>query len=93
MVNFSLEMEEPEGQVKRGTISALIQKEAKKISSPVMSDFLIAARRGFTEQVLQALKEGGSAKACSTDKVGYAIRVCQVINTRDHGPSCNATDT
>lgn len=57
------------GHVKGGTISDIIQKEAKKISSPVISDFLIAARRGFKEQVLQGLKEGGSRKACSTDKV------------------------
>ena len=65
-------MEEPSCNrrlVKGGTISDIIQKEAKKISSPVMSDFLIAARRGFTEQVLQGLKEGGSGKALSTDKV------------------------
>lgn len=75
-----------EGPIKSGSISALIQKEAKKISSPVLSDLLIAARRGFTEQVLQTLKEGGSAKACSTDKVGFAARVC---NISDHGPRCN----
>ena len=55
--------------VKGGLISESIQQQAKKLSSPVVSDFLIAARRGFTEQVLQALKEGGSAKASTADKV------------------------
>ena len=55
--------------VKKGAISEIIQKEAKKISSPALNDFLIASRRGFKDQVLEALKEGGSAKACSTDKV------------------------
>ncbi len=55
-------------QMKR-TIAESIQMQAKKLSSPVVSDFLIAARRGFMEQVLQALKEGGSAKASTTDKV------------------------
>lgn len=54
---------------KRGNISEVIQKQAKKISSPLVSDFLIAARRGFTGQVLQCLKEGGSGKSSSTDKV------------------------
>lgn len=56
-------------QTKRG-ISEEIVNQAKKIASPIVSDFLIASRRGFTEQVLQALKEGGSAKASTTDKVG-----------------------
>lgn len=56
--------------VKRGTISEIIQNQAKKISSPIMNDFLIAARRGFKEQVLQALKEGGSSNVASNvDKV------------------------
>ena len=53
--------------------------QAKKLSSPVVSDFLIAARRGFTEQVLQALKEGGSAKASTTDKVS---RTCKLQGCR-----------
>ena len=56
--------------IKRGSITEEIQKEARKVASPVVSDFLIAARRGFTEQVLLGLKEGGSAKALSQDKVG-----------------------
>lgn len=55
---------------KRGAIAETIQRQAQKISSPIMSDFLIAARRGFTDQILQALKEGGSAKANLSDKVG-----------------------
>jgi glycerol-3-phosphate responsive antiterminator len=58
-----------EGGLKKGNISQVIQQQARKISSPVVSDFLIAARRGFTDQVIQAIKEGGSARASSTDKV------------------------
>ena len=64
---------EGEKASKRGNISEVIQKQAKKISSPVISDFLIAARRGFTGQVLQGLKEGGSGKASSTDKVASQL--------------------
>lgn len=52
-----------------GLISESIQQQAQKISSPLLSDFLVASRRGFTSQVLQTLKEGGAAKANTTDKV------------------------
>lgn len=59
----------------RGPITESIQKQAKQMSSPVLNDFLIAARRGFTTQILQALKEGGAAKAGVADKVPSSTTV------------------
>ncbi len=52
-----------------GVISEEVQKEAKKHGSPVISGYLVAARRGFTTQVIQAIKEGGSQQANVVDKV------------------------
>ena len=45
------------------------QQQINKKGSPVVNDFLVASRRGFTAQVLEALKEGGSAAANTTDRV------------------------
>ena len=56
-------------EVGGGQIPEDVQKEAKKHASPVVSSFLTAARRGFTGQVIQALKEGGSEQAKTVDKV------------------------
>jgi len=56
-------------EVGGGQIPEEVQKEAKRHASPVASSFLTAARRGFTSQVIQALKEGGSEQANVVDKV------------------------
>ncbi len=72
---------------KRGNlISEEIQRQARKAASPVVNDFLIAARRGFTAQVLLALKEGGAAKVNSVDKVGNGG-----AGRGGNGPSSNCT--
>lgn len=64
-------MEAPEKQTvaRKGHISEELQQQAKKAVSPVVSEFLVAARKGFTQHVLQTLTEGGSAKAAVVDKV------------------------
>ena len=53
----------------KGHISEELQLQAKKAESPVISEFLVAARKGLTQHVLQSLEEGGSAKAATIDKV------------------------
>lgn len=58
-------------EVGGGVISDKVHKEANKHASPVVSGFLVAARRGFTTQVVQAIKEGGSHQANVVDKVGH----------------------
>lgn len=55
--------------VRKGHISQELQQQARKVESPVISEFLVAARKGFTQHVIQSLVEGGSAKAAVIDKV------------------------
>ena len=64
-------MESPEKQLttRKGRISEELQQQAKKIESPVANEFLVAARKGFTQHVLQSLTEGGPAQAATADKV------------------------
>lgn len=59
-------------EVGGGLIPEDVHKEAKKHESPVVSGFLAAARRGFTSQVVQAIKEGGSEQANMLDKVKWS---------------------
>ena len=58
--------------IRKGHISEELHQQAKKAASPVISELLVAARKGFTQHVLQTLtdQEGGSAKAAAiVDKV------------------------
>ena len=61
-------MEDPE-KPRKGRIPEELQQQAKKAESPIVSEFLVAARKGFTQHVIQSLTEGGSAKAAVIDKV------------------------
>ena len=56
-------------EVRGGLISEEVHREAKRHASPVICNFLVAARRGFTSQVIQGLKEGGAEHANTVDKV------------------------
>lgn len=64
-----MEVSEKQTVPRKGHISEELQQQAKKAVSPVISEFLVAARKGFTQHVLQTLTEGGSAKAAVVDKV------------------------
>lgn len=64
-----MEVSEKQTVPRKGHISEELQQQAKKAVSPVISEFLVAARKGFTQHVLQTLTEGGSAKAAIVDKV------------------------
>ena len=64
-----MESSEKQFATRKGRISEELQQQAKKAESPVASEFLVAARKGFTQHVLQSLTEGGSAQAAVTDKV------------------------
>ena len=56
---------------RKGRITEELQQQARKTESPVVSEFLVAARKGFTQHVIQSLRaEGGSGKAAVIDKVG-----------------------
>ena len=57
---------------RKGFISEDLHRQAKKADSPVVNEILIAARKGFTQNVLEVLKrkEGGAEHATVTDKVG-----------------------
>ena len=59
---------------RKGRITEELQQQARKTESPVVSEFLVAARKGFTQHVIQSLRaEGGSGKAAVIDKVGLYI--------------------
>ena len=77
-----MESTEKQFATRKGLISEELQQQAKKAESPVVSEFLVAARKGFTQHVLQSLTEGGSAQAATTDKVlctGICtMRMCNV---------------
>ncbi len=66
-----MDVSEKQTVARKGYISEELQQQAKKAVpvSPVISEFLVAARKGFTQHVLQTLTEGGSAKAAVVDKV------------------------
>ena len=52
----------------KGVIPEELQAQAKKAESPVVSELLVAARRGHAEQVVRLLREQPD-KATITDKV------------------------
>ena len=54
---------------RKGHISEELQLQAKKAESPVVSEILFSARKGYTTEVLRLLQEGGPEKASVTDKV------------------------
>ena len=64
-----MEAAEKQTVPRKGHISEELQQQAKKAVSPIISELLVAARKGFTQHVLQSLTEGGSAKAAAVDKV------------------------
>lgn len=73
--NSLMEASEKQTAARKGRISEELQQQAKKAESPVISEFLVAARKGFTQHVLQTLTEGGSAKAAVVDKVYLLTRI------------------
>jgi len=54
----------------KGHISEELQQQAKQRASPVVSQLLVSARKGFTEDVVRLLQEGGTSNAAIVDKVG-----------------------
>ena len=58
-------------QLRKGHIPEDLQLQARKAESPVVNELLVSARKGFSDHVLELLKEGGSAKTAATDKVIY----------------------
>ena len=64
--DFSL----PTGKgTKSGAIPENIQLQARKVDSPVVSELLVSARKGYTDVVLRLLQGGGAQVAAVTDKV------------------------
>ena len=59
---------EIEGKTEGGRIPYDIQQQARQKESPVISKLLVAARKGYTEQVLQLLHED-KKQAAIIDKV------------------------
>lgn len=56
---------------RHGYISEELQQAAKKAESPIVSELLVSARKGYTLEVCRLLQEGGGAqRAAITDKVG-----------------------
>lgn len=55
-------------EVRGGRITKDVQQQARQRESPVVSELLVAARKGFTEQVIQLLRQDPD-KAAVTDKV------------------------
>ena len=53
----------------KGHISEELQQQAKQRASPVVSQLLVSARKGFTEDVVRLLQEGGTSNAAIVDKV------------------------
>ena len=51
-----------------GRISEEVQQQARQKESPVVSELLVAARRGLTERVVQLMREDPN-NAALTDKV------------------------
>lgn len=64
--------EEKSGTAERrslgGRIPDDVQQQARQKESPVVSELLVAARKGLTERVVQLLQED-SSNAAVTDKV------------------------
>ena len=58
---------------KGGRIPEEVQRQARQQDSPVVSELLVAARRGQTEQVVRLLQQDPD-KASVTDKVSYPSR-------------------
>ena len=69
-----MEVSEKHSATRKGRIPEELQQQAKKAESPVINEFLVAARKGFTQHVVQSLTEGGSAKAATVDKVTSLAR-------------------
>ena len=49
----------------RGYIPEEVHEQANKIGSPVLSELLIAARKGITQQVVAGLAKGGGAQSAA----------------------------
>lgn len=75
-----MEVSEKPSATRKGRIPEELQQQAKKAESPVINEFLVAARKGFTQHVVQLLTEGGSAKAATVDKVVSTYSVQLIIN-------------
>lgn len=67
---------------RKGYISEDVHRQAKKIDSPVVNDILVAARKGDTYRVLQALgkREGGAEASAVVDKVGTMCEGCELVS-------------
>ena len=60
----------PPPQGRKGYIPEELQLQAKKSDrSPVVSEILVSARKGYTAEVLRELREGGAKRAAAVDKV------------------------
>lgn len=69
MADMASQPHRREGGGRRGQISEELQLQAKQKVSPVVSQLLVSARKGFTEEVTRLLQEGGHSDAAITDKV------------------------
>ncbi len=49
------------GELRRGHIPDELQRQARKVESPVVSELLVSARKGYTAEVERLLQGGGSA--------------------------------
>ena len=54
---------------RKGHIPDELLQQAKQRASPVVSQLLVSARKGFTEDVIRLLQEGGPSNAAIVDKV------------------------
>lgn len=78
MADMASQPHRREGGGRRGQISEELQLQAKQKVSPVVSQLLVSARKGFTEEVTRLLEEGGHSDATLTDKVNYTSSTAKI---------------
>lgn len=93
-MSAALQQKEEEGVAGRkargGRIPQDVQQQAKLKESPVVSELLVAARKGLNEQVVLLLQQNPDGAAV-TDKVSSALcvqTVCRSIFSFQHGRTC-----